>query len=247
MNRSPAQLLEAALSSDPGRPFVTFYDEGTGERIELSVATFANWVAKTANLMVDGLGLAPGEVVHLDLPRHWQTPVWGVAAWSAGLTVDLTGDPGAAALAVCGPGGVDAALAAPEIVACSLRPLGAPFPPGALPASVYDYGREVAGYGDRFTGLDQTADLLTQSAGGSATNEPAQLRAGQLATRWGLASQGRLLMAEALPPDVELLGSALIPLLLDASVVLILGATPGRVATLAQTERVTAHSHRPTE
>ena len=47
-DRTPADLLRSALAADPGRPLVTFYDDATGERVELSVATFANWVAKTA-------------------------------------------------------------------------------------------------------------------------------------------------------------------------------------------------------
>jgi hypothetical protein len=31
--------LSAALTSAPSRPLVTFYDDATGERVELSVAT----------------------------------------------------------------------------------------------------------------------------------------------------------------------------------------------------------------
>ena len=46
---------------DPTRPLLTWYDDATGERTELSGATLANWVAKTANLLVDGLGLGPGD------------------------------------------------------------------------------------------------------------------------------------------------------------------------------------------
>ena len=47
--------LAATLRTDPGRPLVTFYDDATGERVELSVATYANWVAKTAGLVQDEL------------------------------------------------------------------------------------------------------------------------------------------------------------------------------------------------
>jgi uncharacterized protein (TIGR03089 family) len=225
----PSQLLAAALTADPGHPFVTFYDETTGERIELSVATFANWVAKTANLLVDGPGLAPGDVVHLDLPRHWQQPVWAVAAWSAGLVVDVTGEPGDAALAVCGPAGIQAALAAPDVVALTLRPLGAPFGPGELPPGVLDYASEVAGYGDRFSGAYPFTGAQT---GREAT---------ALATTWGLGQGGRLLLAAPLGPSPELLGSALVPLVRGGSVVLVRGeVTPERLDALAAVERVTA-------
>ncbi|MDX6375117.1 MAG: hypothetical protein QOD98_4105, partial [Nocardioidaceae bacterium] len=37
-------LLRDELRRDSGRPLLTWYDEGSGERVELSVATYANWV-----------------------------------------------------------------------------------------------------------------------------------------------------------------------------------------------------------
>ena len=52
--RSPPLLAEQ-LRRDPARPLVTFYDDATGERVELSVTTYANWVAKTAGLLQDEL------------------------------------------------------------------------------------------------------------------------------------------------------------------------------------------------
>ena len=79
--------LRAALINDAARPLVTFYDDATGERVELSVATFHNWVAKTANLLRDGLDVQPGGRVGLLLPLHWQAAVWIVACWAAGAVV----------------------------------------------------------------------------------------------------------------------------------------------------------------
>jgi non-ribosomal peptide synthetase component F len=54
-----------------------------------------NWVAKTANLLVDELDAGPGSRVVLDLPPHWRTVVWLLATWSAGacVVVDDTGPP----------------------------------------------------------------------------------------------------------------------------------------------------------
>src|SRR5438874_6116392 len=91
MNEHPAGLLSRAIAADPARPLITFYDDAAGERIELSAKTFGNWVAKTANLLVDGLDAQPGERVALLLPPHWQTAVWAYAAWSAGLVVHIGG------------------------------------------------------------------------------------------------------------------------------------------------------------
>ena len=78
-------LFAAAVAADPTRPLLTWYDDGTGERIELSGATLANWVAKTANLLVDGCGLGPGDRAAVPLPPHWQTAAVLLGCWSAGL------------------------------------------------------------------------------------------------------------------------------------------------------------------
>ena len=60
---TPADLLAAALRRDAAAPLVTHYDDATGERVELSGATLANWVAKTANLLQDEFDVGPGSVV----------------------------------------------------------------------------------------------------------------------------------------------------------------------------------------
>ena len=65
---TPATLLADAARGDSARVLLTFYDDATGERAELSVATFANWVAKTANLCRDDLGLDVGARVAIALP-----------------------------------------------------------------------------------------------------------------------------------------------------------------------------------
>ncbi len=241
--------LGRSLGRDGGRPFVTYYDDRTAERVELSVATLANWVAKTANLVTDGLGLGPGDTVHLDLPRHWLLPVWALGTWTAGLTVDLDGDPADAQLAVCGPDGVAAAMAADEVVALSLRPLGAPFPDGLLPGRARDYGREVAGYGDRFVGPGLGPAATALRGGGSAwTLAEAFDRAAALAAAWGLGAGGRLLVAQVLPSTVEVLASTLVPLGVDGSVVLCqpsvaAGAPPEQLESRAAAERTTAVAH----
>src|SRR3954447_5135095 len=82
-----AGLLADALRRDPAGPFLTFYDDATGERIELSLTSVDNWVAKTANLLVDELDLEPGEPVVVDLPPHWQSAVIRLAIGVAGGTI----------------------------------------------------------------------------------------------------------------------------------------------------------------
>ncbi|HEX5566291.1 MAG TPA: TIGR03089 family protein [Streptomyces sp.] len=152
-DRTPADLLRSALAADAARPLVTFYDDATGERVELSVATLANWVAKTANLLQDELSAEPGDRLALLLPAHWQTVVWLLACSSTGVVADLTADPAAvstADLVVSGPDTLDAARACTgDRIALSLRPLGARFP--QPPDGFTDYAVEVPGQGDHFT------------------------------------------------------------------------------------------------
>jgi uncharacterized protein (TIGR03089 family) len=149
-DRTPADLLRSALAADPARPLVTFYDDSTGERVELSAATLANWVAKTANLIQDELSVEPGDRVALLLPAHWQTAVWLLACSSVGAVADVAGDPADADVVVAGPDTLDAARACPgERIALSLRPLGGRFP--QPPQGFTDYAVAVPGQGDRFT------------------------------------------------------------------------------------------------
>ncbi|MFF7655414.1 TIGR03089 family protein [Streptomyces sp. NPDC007983] len=148
-DRTPADLLRSALAADPARPLVTFYDDATGERVELSVATFANWVAKTANLLQDDLAVAPGDRVALLLPAHWQTAVWLLACSSVGVLADVDGDPAAADVVVSGPDTLEEARACSgERMALALRPLGGRFP--QPPQGFADYAVEVPSQGDRF-------------------------------------------------------------------------------------------------
>ena len=145
--RTFPDLLAQRLRTDPGQPLVTAYDDASGERTELSVTTYANWVNKTANLIVDELGLDEGDPVLLDLPSHWLVPVFLGAAWSAGLVV--TTDPGAdRALHVCGPGPFGD-HPGPAVLACSLLPFAVRFR-DPLPAGVLDYGLAWPGQSDVF-------------------------------------------------------------------------------------------------
>jgi uncharacterized protein (TIGR03089 family) len=83
----PGSLLTLALDRSPAAPLITWYDDDTGERVELSATTLDNWVAKTANLLQDEFDVGPGSTVAVVLPVHWQTAVVLLAAWSCGAAV----------------------------------------------------------------------------------------------------------------------------------------------------------------
>lgn len=145
------QALARRLRDDPGQPLVTFYDDATGERTELSATTYANWVAKTAGVLVDDLGLDAGDTVALDLPAHWLGPVLAGGTWLAGL--ELVSE-GAADVVVHGPDGSD--RQAGQRVGCALLPFAVaargPWPPGVL-----DFGTLWPGQPDAFLGVPGSA------------------------------------------------------------------------------------------
>ena len=91
---TPAALLQRELDVDGARPLLTWYDDKSGARVELSVATVANWVAKIAGLLADEHDVEPGVVVDVSLPLHWQTACVLLAVWSCGgaVALDSEGD-----------------------------------------------------------------------------------------------------------------------------------------------------------
>jgi hypothetical protein len=83
---TPAALLDNELRRDGARPFITAYD-ADGGRVELSVATIANWVAKTAGYLEDEIGIEPGEQLRVEPTLHWLTAVVLLAGWTVGADV----------------------------------------------------------------------------------------------------------------------------------------------------------------
>jgi uncharacterized protein (TIGR03089 family) len=220
-DRTPADLLRSALAADPARPLVTFYDDATGERVELSVATFANWVAKTANLLQGDLAAEPGDRLALLLPAHWQSGVWLLACSSVGVTVEVGGDPADADLVVSGPDTLEAARACSgERVALALRPLGGRFP--QPPAGFVDYAVEVPGQGDRFAPYAPVDPDAPALAVGGTEFTGAQLveRARADAAELGLAPGSRLLSGRAYDSWEGLSTGLFAPLAAGGSVVL---------------------------
>jgi uncharacterized protein (TIGR03089 family) len=138
--RDVPALLAALQASDPGRPRVTWY--GPGERVELSARVLTNWVAKTANLLVEELDAGPGTAVAIDLPPHWKQLVWALACWSVG-AVPLPGDRDADVLVSSRPDG----RTGPLLVAVALPSLARRFDPPPPPGWL-DWAAEVAGFGD---------------------------------------------------------------------------------------------------
>lgn len=141
-----------ARRSTPAAPLITFYDVSTGERVELSGTTMANWVAKTSNFLVDDLDAEVGTRLRIGLPSHWLRQVWLLSAWNVGAVVVAD----AAEIGVSGP---ELVADEPRRVAASLRPLGGPF--AEEPDGFLDMTREVPGHSDHFVGFDPPAPSST--------------------------------------------------------------------------------------
>ena len=91
--RSIGALFAQQVRDLGHRPYLTFYDDESGERTELSYATFDNWASKAANLLAEELGAGPGSRVGLLVDGHWTAAVVAVAAWKVGAIVVLDAAP----------------------------------------------------------------------------------------------------------------------------------------------------------
>lgn len=234
--------LRDALRREPGRPLVTFYDGATGERIELSLITFTNWVDKIANLLTDELMFDPGQIVHLDLPTHWQSGVTVIGAWTAGLTVSLGPAPSDVALSVVGPG-TRSASSPPigQVLACSLRPMGGPFTE-ELPSGWLDFAREVPPQPDALiTETEVRPDAVALHVHAAQTTHAELVeQATASADQIGLSAGGRLI-TDANPARPSGLSAALLaPIVMGASVVLVTNCDPSQRAAIGEQERVTS-------
>ncbi|MEU8544953.1 TIGR03089 family protein [Streptomyces sp. NPDC048717] len=246
-DRTPADLLRSALAADPARPLVTFYDDSTGERVELSVATFANWVAKTANLLQGELSASPGDRLALLLPAHWQTAVWLLACSSVGVTAEIGGDPAGADYVVAGPDALEAGLACSgDRIALSLAPLGRRFP--QPPAGYADYAVEVPGQGDRFAPFvpvdpDEPALVVDgMELTGAQLVDRARADAAKLAATAGDGAGLRVLSDRAYDSWAGLSAGLYAPLAAGGSVVLCQNLdqlAPESLAKRVESERVT--------
>ncbi len=195
-------------------------------------------MAKTANLLVHGLDLEPGQRAALLLPAHWQTAALAMGCWSAGLSVDASGDSGRADVVFAGADRLDAARSgnAAEVVAVGLSRLGGPLP-GVSP-DVTDYGAEVPAYGDSFTPpLPVSPHSLAWPGLSTADLAGAARAAGR---RWQLAGGDRVLSVLGYDDLTGWLAGLLAPLAAGAGVVLCRNVDPDRLQARLLAERVTA-------
>nr|WP_212763536.1 TIGR03089 family protein [Gordonia araii] len=219
-----------SATPDPTRPMLTFYDDGTGERTELSALTLGNWAAKTANFFRDELGLMPGDAVVVDLPEHWQTAAILLGAWWAGAAVELPG--GSGDVVVTTADRLDEHPDASETIVASLDPFGMGVP--GLPVGVLDYGPSVRIHSDNFApGADAGPSLGDRSA--LQVLDAAQATA----TAAGIASGSRVLSTRSWRDADGIVENLVAPLAVGASLIAVANPDEEKLAARAETERAT--------
>jgi uncharacterized protein (TIGR03089 family) len=230
-------LTDSLLDRGSARPLITFYDDATGERIELSGVTTANWAAKTANLLRDECDVEPGTTVAVLLPAHWQTAAVLLGAWWCG--AEVVGDPVGADLVLCDSERLDLALAAGPangVVALSLDAFGKGLT--GLPAGVLDYATEVRLHGDDFVPWAPVPDTAPALDGAPVAEvlATARARAGEL----GLTAGDRVLSTREWSTPGGLADGLLAVLAGGASLVQCRNADEAALTRRATTERTTA-------
>ncbi|GIG65734.1 TIGR03089 family protein [Phytomonospora endophytica] len=211
------EMFAAATGRDAARPFITYYDDATGERVELSYLTVANWTNKTANLLVDGSGLGPGSTAAVAMPAHWLAAAVLLGCWSSGVAV--AHEESDVDVAFVGSDRFGDTPKAPEVYGVSLKPMA--FRLDDAPAGIIDFLTEVRNFGDHFAASNVLGDdepaLVALPGGGSRTQGELVAAGLRRAGELGVAEGARILLAgDRLRP----LDWLLTPLAVGGSVVL---------------------------
>ncbi|NEK87263.1 TIGR03089 family protein [Blastococcus saxobsidens] len=244
---NPVALLDASLRRNAAAPLITYYDDASGERTELSAATLANWVAKTANLLQDEFDVTAGSTVAVALPVHWQTAAVLLAVWGCGATVLDTAAQDDGRLS-----GADVVLASqdrlapleeldvPELLGLSLHPLGMGMAGYSGPAR--DFALEVRTHGDHFAPWQRPDPVAPGLRVGELELTLGGLveAASELARRMGLGAGDRVLVDARVAAEAGPVAWLLAPLAAGASMVLVSSAEVSGLAQRAASERVTA-------
>jgi uncharacterized protein (TIGR03089 family) len=225
-------ILDPLMAANPAGPRITYYDDATGERIELSTATLANWAAKTGNLLRDELGAMPGSRVAVLLPAHWQTAAVLFGIWWIGAEAVLSGDADIAMCTADRLADADASVGSGEIAVLSLDPFGKPVPD--LPVGLTDYATAVRVHGDQIVPERQPGPALE---GRSADEVLAAARAS--AASQGLTAADRVMSAARWDTADDVVDQLLALYAVGASLVLVANPDPALVERRRETEKLT--------
>nr|WP_019971368.1 TIGR03089 family protein [Mycobacterium sp. 141] len=231
-----AAVLDPLLASDPAGPRITYYDDATGERIELSAVTLANWAAKTANLLRDELGAGSGTRVAVLLPAHWQTVAVLFGIWWIGSEVSLGGgSDNPSDIALCTRDRLDEAddaVAGGEVAVLSLDPFGRPA--DDLPLGVTDYATAVRVHGDQIVPERHPGSALAGRSVAEVLDAARNAAAAQ-----GFTARDRVLSTAAWDTADDLVEHLLAVFVAGASLVQVTNPDPAALERRRSMEKVT--------
>lgn len=232
------ELLKELLASDPSVPRLTFYDETTGGRTDLSAVTLDNWASKIGNMLHDEFDLEAGDTAWIDLPPIWTSACLVLGAERAGIEFS-DADP----LVVFTTVGKlseweerfpDAYLAAVTddafgrgVVECG----------GEIPPGVVDFGPEVRLHPDGYLGMgpEDGQPLIGGRTPGELVRE-ARARADEA----GLDAGARVISAgwaDGSPGAEGWMNAVLTPWSVGGAAVIVRGADEERMARIADIEK----------
>jgi uncharacterized protein (TIGR03089 family) len=227
-----AAILNPMLRTDPVGPRITYYDDATDERIELSAVTLANWAAKTGNLLRDELGAGPASRVAVLLPAHWQTAAVLFGVWWIGADVLLDGSD--ADIALCTAERLDEADAtgASEVAVLSLDAFGRPAPD--LPIGVTDYATAVRVHGDQIVAEQHPGPALS-----GRSVEQVLDACQKTAAAKALTADDRVLSTASWSTADDVIDGLLSVLAVGGSLVYVANPDPAALPRRTETEKVT--------
>jgi uncharacterized protein (TIGR03089 family) len=227
-----AAILDPMLRADPVGPRITYYDDATGERIELSAVTLANWAAKTGNLLRDELSGGPASRVAVLLPAHWQTAAVFFGVWWIGADVLLDGSD--ADIALCTAERLDEADAtgASEVAVLSLDAFGRPAPD--LPIGVTDYATAVRVHGDQIVAEQHPGPALAGRSVEQVLNACQKTAAAK-----ALTADDRVLSTASWSTADDVIDGLLSVLAVGGSLVYVANPDPAALSRRTETEKVT--------
>lgn len=225
-------VLDPLLRDNPAGPRITYYDDASGERVELSTATLANWAAKTANLLRDELGAGRDSRVAVLLPEHWQTAAVLFGVWWIGAEVTLTGPADVALCTADRLAEADDAVGVGEIAVLSLDAFGKGVPD--LPVGITDYATAVRRQGDQIFPEPHPGPALE---GRSVDEVLAGAR--EAAADAGLTAADRVLSTRPWSPADALIGNLVSVYAAGASLVQVVNPDEAAEPRRIQTEKVT--------
>lgn len=251
MNMTDALVREplaGGRTAEVDRPLLTYLDDATGERVDLTATELGGWAARAAGLLRDGCGLGVGDRAAVMLPAHWQTAAVLLGAWSAGVAVSFRPrataglpslEPGADrpydALFVSAQRLDDWLEDVPEARHRYVLSLGAA-PRGERPLGYLDWLTEVGRHTDALPASAPLTSSDAASPDGTSYREWGSV-ALAVAERLDLRAGDRLLVdvAEHEQPVYWLLA----PLAVGASVVLCANLDPARLDARIAAEQIT--------